>query len=732
MPLSLNRIKHHFQLKQIVQTPTRRNAILDIILTNLHEYYEKPLIMPPFGLSDHNTIIASPKERAKDLISNGITFKRNINPSSKRALGRYLNSIDWPQIIPSTNDCDQLSNMFQNIVLTGVNILMPMTRSKKCPVDAPWITNHFKTLIIERQKAFSTYGPDSSSFKSLRNQVNRERKICKSNYYKLRVHQMKQTDSKEWWKEVKRLSGMASTRSSDIRNIIDIENLEQLSEQELANKINEAFLDPLSVYKLSSPLLPLELEVNNPEFLVVTEETVYSYLSKLNPAKTCGPDEISNWLLRDYAAILAFPISTILNASFKQQRLPTMWKLANVLPIPKSKTVQILEKDLRPISLTPSISKVAEECVVNRYIKPAVLKSIDSNQFGSIPNSSTTFALIDMLHHWTSMLDGTGATIRVFLFDYKKAFDFIDHSILRIKLGALDLPTSIINWIIDFLSDRYQRVKLSNSCLSEWGQVPAGVPQGTKLGPWLFLIMINDLKKHSENLWKYVDDTTASEVVLQGEHSEAQLIANEILDWSNINRMQLNADKCKEIRISFARNQPELNPITIENQIIEVVSDFKVLGLNISNNLTWNKHITELVKKASKRIYFLIQLKRAKIPIQELITFYITCIRSVLDYAVPVFHYSLPKYLSQDLERVQKRVFGIIYPHLKYEEALNLSGIEHLSTHHQNSCKKLFNAIIKDSNHSLHYLLPPRHNSIYDLRSIRPFDVPCSLQNQSV
>ena len=180
----------------------------------------------------------------------------------------------------------------------------------------------------------------------------------------------------------------------------------------------------------------------------------------------------------------------------------------------------------------------------------------------------------------------------------------------------------------------------------------------------------------------------------------------------------------------FARNPPKLNPITIENQIIEVVSDVKVLGLinNISNNLTWNKHITELVIKASKRIYFLIQLKRAKIPIQELITFYITCIRSVLDYAVPVFHYSLPKYLSQELERVQKRAFGIIYPHLKYVEALNLSGIEYLSTHHQNSCKKLFNAIIKDTYHSLHHLLPPRHNSIYDLRSNRSFDAPCSLQ----
>jgi hypothetical protein len=82
-----------------------------------------------------------------------------------------------------------------------------------------------------------------------------------------------------------------------------------------------------------------------------------------------------------------------------------------------------LEKELRPISLTPSISKVSEECVVNSYVKPAVLKIIDTNQFGAIPKSSTTLALLDMIHHWTSMVDGTGATIRVILFYYKKAFD---------------------------------------------------------------------------------------------------------------------------------------------------------------------------------------------------------------------------------------------------------------------------------------------------------------------
>ena len=99
-----------------------------------------------------------------------------------------------------------------------------------------------------------------------------------------------------------------------------------------------------------------------------------------------------------------------------------------------------------------------------------------------------------MIHEWAQGTDGNGASTRVLLFDYCKAFDLIDHFILVNKLCNLDLPNNIINWIIDFLSDRFQRVKLSDGCFSEWGHIPAGVPQGTKLGPWLFLVLINDLK----------------------------------------------------------------------------------------------------------------------------------------------------------------------------------------------------------------------------------------------
>ena len=150
--------------------------------------------------------------------------------------------------------------------------------------------------------------------------------------------------------------------------------------------------------------------------------------------------------------------------------------MADVTPLPKTKPVKELKKDLRPISLTACLSKVAEECVVVDYVKPAALTELDPNQYGAVPNSSTTQALIHMVHHWSKETDGNGATVRTLLFDYRKAFDLIDHNILVHKLTKLDLPNSVINWIIDFLSDRLQRIKLADGCYSEWGSVPSGVP----------------------------------------------------------------------------------------------------------------------------------------------------------------------------------------------------------------------------------------------------------------
>ena len=209
-----------------------------------------------------------------------------------------------------------------------------------------------------------------------------------------------------------------------------------------------------------------------PEILSVSEERVQGTLLKINPTDAAGPDMIPKWLLKEYADILALPITEILNASYRQQRLPSVWKMADVSRVPKKKLVLDLKKDLRPISLTPCISKVAEGFVVDDYLKPAVLNVIDSSQYGEVPKSSTTLALISMLHTWSLETNGNGATVRTLLFDYRKAFDLIDHSILVNKLRNLTVPSSIINWIIDFLSNRSQRIKLAKGCYFRVGPSP--------------------------------------------------------------------------------------------------------------------------------------------------------------------------------------------------------------------------------------------------------------------
>ena len=206
--------------------------------------------------------------------------------------------------------------------------------------------------------------------------------------------------------------------------------LDSLSPRELANKVNAAFTEPMKDFQ---PLVcPPSAKNNTSDVLQVSEFSVFNSLQQLNPNKSSGPDGVPNWLLREYADILARPVSSVLNSSFSEQRLPQSWKLADVVPLPKQQPIEDVSKHLRPISLTPSISKLPEDFVVSAHFAPVVLRVIDPNQFaiGAIPKSSTTQALVSMVHKWLQATDGTGAAVRVVLFDDRKAFDLIDHNLL--------------------------------------------------------------------------------------------------------------------------------------------------------------------------------------------------------------------------------------------------------------------------------------------------------------
>ena len=287
-------------------------------------------------------------------------------------------------------------------------------------------------------------------FRCLRNKVNRELKQCRAKYFKTKVDHLKHCKPSAWWSEVKKLSD--STPSSTTRADIT-KSLQHVpgptDTTSLANSINESLLTPMQEF---SPL-PYGYSRNilseNTDYLPleVTRESVFL---KLNESKAHGPDNIPAWLLNENADILAEPITQIINTSFLEGRLPSSWKRGDVVPVPKQKPVEDINKHLRPISLTPIISKIAEEYIVNAYVKPAVLEQIDPQQFGTIPRSSTTQALISMIHSWSESTDGNGSTTRVMLFDFRKAFDLINCHVLLRKMMSYNIPRHALAWITDF------------------------------------------------------------------------------------------------------------------------------------------------------------------------------------------------------------------------------------------------------------------------------------------
>ena len=242
-----------------------------------------------------------------------------------------------------------------------------------------------------------------------------------------------------------------------------------------------------------------------------------------------------------------------------------------------------------------------------------------------------------MFHHWLRATDGTGATVRITLLDIRKALDY--------------------NILVGILRTLRQRVKL-NGVYSEWLNVPAGVPQGTRLGPWLFLVLINDIRlpDGSFAMWKFADDTTVSEIVPPSKQSTLQQAVDFISTWSQDNRLQLNPSKCKELQSFFKSSPPTHSPFELNSFVFERVNSAKVLGVTISDDFILN-----VISKAAKRLYLLRQLKRAGFSASYLVLFYCSTIRSVLEYACQVFHLSLPSYLSEELERIRSALCALSF-----------------------------------------------------------------------
>ena len=218
---------------------------------------------------------------------------------------------------------------------------------------------------------------------------------------------------------------------------------------------------------------------------------------------------------------------------------------------------------------------------------------------------------------------------------------------------------------------------------------------------------------------KYVDDTSAVEILLRNFISYLNTVVSDILQFSTEHGMKLNPLKCKEMLINFMINSNFITaPINIGNRIVDPVTSYKILGVIIDNDLRWNSHVDNICKKASKRLYSLRLLKSAGVEKRNILRVYTTTIRPILEYAAPVWQAILPN-LSDKIESIQKRALHIIDPEpVNYDEALTSMQLETLSKRRHSICVQ-YMAKIKSENHPLNMILPQCHtrNISYNLRS---------------
>ena len=360
---------------------------------------------------------------------------------------------------------DSLTESFNTDVKIAIDIHFPLKSVKIHPTDRPWMTSRIKQFILERRRAF--HSNRNGRWRELRTRVRDEIAAKKKAFYSEKLSYLKSTNPRKWCSLVRKLSGKSSGASAIS---YEVDN-KVLSGLELANRLKNYFVsvtsdDPALDYLTLPAFLPA------PEELPVIRPTeVYKKLLRLSPFKACGPDAIPNQILKLFASELSDPVTTIFN------RLPSAWRDAYISPIPKASPVTC-DNDQRPVALTACLSKVFEDFVV-QWLMEDIKEHIDPYQFCSLKGVSTTFCLLDMLHNWLSALESPGTYL------FSKAFDHIDHNILVCKLLKMGARHIIAKWICSFLSQRRQAVKLD------------GLRKGTKLGPVLFLVMVNDLAGRS-------------------------------------------------------------------------------------------------------------------------------------------------------------------------------------------------------------------------------------------
>ena len=534
---------------------------------------------------------------------------RSYTEQSIQKFSKDFSMIDWQDVYDS-QDPNAAYITLSKRLSQSYNKCFPLKPCKrKYLTNKPWLTHALKESIKMKNKMYCTrnigdFEQNDKCYKKYRNRLNHLLRIAERRYYKELIEKHK-SNLKKTWTVIKSIINKAKYKPSCKKfkhngEIIEDGNL-------IANHFNDFYVNVGSNLAKKIP----KCNKSHTEYLKkcdstfnpteVSESEVCKIISGFKDS-AAGWDELKPGIIKHIKHFIKYPLAHISNISFSTGIFPDPLKLANVVPVYKSQD-KMLFSNYRPVSVLPVLSKVLERLMYNRlfdYINENSL--LYKLQFGFQKGKSTAMALIMLVDKISEAIEKGEVVLGVFL-DFSKAFDTVDHDILIDKLSFYGITGIYNDWFRNYLSNREQYVTY-NGFKSQTKKINCGVPQGSILGPLLFLIYINDLSTVSKDLFSilFADD---SNMFIAGKNiddicNKMNMALGHVQEWLSCNKLSLNVLKTHYMFFtSMKRKVPDAN-IKICNTSIKRVYVTKFLGVQIDSKLTWGDHIKHICKKISK------------------------------------------------------------------------------------------------------------------------------------
>jgi hypothetical protein len=651
---SLCDIIDQYNLVQCNKYPSRANNgnILDVVFVSKPETIVNLECHDSIVESDHYRLSFTLNYKTKVDVNNITRKVYNFTRANTDELNYYLGKCGLDNIVLSNRDDVNLAwHKWKSKVMSVINKFVPIGIIKNNKAS-PWIDGEVINLskhkeTARRQAKRSNKEVDWSSYKKINNELKRLVNKKHKEYLDECFDDI-DNNPKKFWRVVN-----CKNNSKCIPENVFLGN-ECTSDPEMKVKLfNEYFQAQFNKNNYDPPSDCRAFVNNNLGNIVLVENDVYNVLINLNVNKAHGPDDIPTVFYKKCSKSIASSLTLLFNLSLDSGIVPSEWKLANVVPVFKKGNKSDIS-NYRPISLLPVVGKVLERCV-HTHLYSITRNDIVVNQHGFMDRKSTSSQLIEFYDNIFACADQRIQTDVAFL-DLTKAFDCVPHNLLLIKLQAFGVYNKLLQWFESYLNNRKQRVVI-DGLKSEYCKVLSGVPQGSILGPLLFLYHINDMSRvitDQNTLFMYADDTKIYKQIRSiNDCLLFQDSLNQLVMWGNTWGMKFNVNK--SCVMTFSRsNTPIMFNYQLNNLDLSRVKEFIDLGITVKDNFKWDTHINGMVNKANKRLGLVKRSIGHKCDTNVKLLSYTALVRPILEYCSPLWTSNSKKNVIK-LEGVQRR-----------------------------------------------------------------------------